>query len=250
MRVAAYQAPLAACASVDGMLALLRAQVARCEALGVELLCCPEGALGGLADYVDRPAEIALPADERALAERLAPLASETVAAVVGFTEIDDRGRLHNAAAVVHRGALLGVYRKLHPAINRSVYHAGSETPVFAVGAVTFGVVICRDSTFPEPARAMAARGATLLLVPTNNGLPPGRVGPEIDADARRDDVARAVENGVAVVRADVAGRTDALVAQGTSAIVDRRGAVLRSARLLEPELLVAEVDVASPGAA
>jgi 5-aminopentanamidase len=122
------------------------------------------------------------------------------------------------------------------------VYQAGSETPVFTVGAVTFGVVICRDSTFPAPARAMAARGASLLLVPTNNGLPPGRAGPEIVAAARRDDVARAVENGVAVVRADVAGRTDALVAHGCSAIVDREGTVLRSARLFEPELIVADV--------
>jgi 5-aminopentanamidase len=128
VRVAAYQAPLAACVSVDGMLELLRAQVARCEALGVALLCCPEGALGGLADYADRPLDVALPAHEGALAERLAPLASDSVAAVVGFTEVDDRGRLHNAAAVVHRGALLGVYRKLHPAINRSVYQAARCT--------------------------------------------------------------------------------------------------------------------------
>jgi predicted amidohydrolase len=242
VKVAAYQTPLAACRSVDGMIALIRAQIDRCESLGVEFLCCPESALGGLADYVGRPIDIAFDADGARLAETLAPLASETVTTIVGFTEVDRRGRLYNAAAVVHRGAIAGRYRKLHPAINRSVYTAGHETPVFTVGALTFGVVICRDSSFPEPARAMASRGAAALFVPTNNGLPPTKGGPEIVDMARRDDVARAVENSVAVIRADVAGRSEGLVAYGSSAIVGRDGAVLRSAPLLEPDLIVADV--------
>jgi predicted amidohydrolase len=43
--------------------------------------------------------------------------------------------------AVFERGAVVGVYRKLYPAINRSVYEAGREVPVFQVGELTFGIV-------------------------------------------------------------------------------------------------------------
>ena len=90
----------------------------------------------------------------------LAPLTSDTVTSIVGFTELADDDQLYNAAAVFHRGRVTGLYRKLHPAIRRSVYSAGSATPVFRVGELTFGIVICYDSTFSEPARAMAAQGA------------------------------------------------------------------------------------------
>jgi len=71
----------------------------------------------------------------------LEPIASETVTTILGFTEIDD-GRLFNSAAVVYKGSVTGVYRKLHPAINRSIYESGHDTPVFKANDLTFGIVI------------------------------------------------------------------------------------------------------------
>jgi len=112
MKVAAYQAPLLADGSTEA-LGLIRQQVVRCEAEGIEILCCPEGVLGGLADYVVRPDAIALHCGD--LNDVLAPLASDTVTTIVGFTETDRGGRLYNSAAVFHRGSVVGVYRKLHP---------------------------------------------------------------------------------------------------------------------------------------
>jgi len=89
----------------------------------------------------------------------------------------------------------------------------------------------------------MAAHGATALFVPTNNGLPPVRAYPELIAEARNADTAMAVENGVWVIRADVAGRTDELVSYGSSAIVDPDGVVVQSARPLSDDLIIAEID-------
>ncbi|HEX2205488.1 MAG TPA: carbon-nitrogen hydrolase family protein [Longimicrobium sp.] len=206
----------------------------------MELLCCPEAVLGGLADHAARPAEIAIDVEGGALEAVLAPLASDRVTAIVGFTEISG-GRLYNAAAVFHRGAVAGVYRKHHPAIRRSVYAAGDVASVFAVGGVTFGIVICNDSNFAEPARTLASRGATVLFVPTNNALPPEKAG--VVADARRADVALATENGVWVVRADVAGSAGGRVSYGSSEIVAPDGTVLRSAPRLAEDLLVADFD-------
>jgi predicted amidohydrolase len=239
VKVAAYQAPLLASGSMEAI-ALIREQVDRCEAAGVEILCCPEGVLGGLADDAPRPAAIAI--DVGRLDAVLAPLASDAVTTIVGFTEIDRLGRLYNSAAVFHRGSVAGVYRKHNPAINRSVYAAGDGIPVFRVGELTFGIIICRDSTFTEPAKTLASLGAAALFVPTNNGLPPGRVGPKIVAHARADSVARATENRVSVIRADVAGRTAERVSYGSSAIVDPDGRVLASAQLLTAGLIVADI--------
>jgi len=227
------------------ILGLIREQVARCESLGVEILCCPEGILGGLADNACSPAEIAIDVEGGKLQTLLTPLASDSVATILGFTEIDRGGRLFNSAAVFHKGSVVGLYRKLYPAINTSVYEAGDGVPVFTVGDLTFGILICNDSNYYEPARIMASRGAAALFVPTNNGLPPAKAGPELVAHARNCDIARAVENSVSVIRSDVAGRTEGLVSYGSSGIVDPDGMVLQSARPLGPDLVVADIETA-----
>lgn len=241
MRVAAYQVPLRAVGSME-VIGLIRQQVEWCESKGVEILCCPEGVLGGLADYSNRPTDIAINLESGQLQALLAPLASGRVATILGFTEIDVDGRLYNSAAVFHKGSVVGTYRKLYPAINKSIYEAGDKLPVFTVNELTFGIIICNDSNYYEPARIMASQGATALFVPTNNGLPPAKAGPELVAEARNVDIARAVENSVSVIRADVAGRTESLVSYGSSGIVDGDGVVLQSARQLASDLIVADI--------
>ena len=246
MKVAAYQSPLPAITSTD-VIGLIREQVANCELQGVEILCCPEGVLGGLADYVTRPADIAIDVEGGQLQALLAPLANDTVTTILGFTEIARNGLLYNSAAVFHQGAVIGIYRKLYPARNKSVYTAGDKMPVFKVGDLTFGIIICNDSNYYEPARIMAARGAAALFVPTNNGLPPAKAAPELVNEARNIDSARAIENSVTVIRADVVGQTESLISYGSSGIVDRNGIVLQSSRQLYPDLIVAEINPAPP---
>src|ERR1700686_3267273 len=109
--------------------------------------------------------------------------------------------------------------------------------PVFQIGRLTFGILICNDSNYPEPARIMASQGATALFVPTNNGLPLEKA--DVVGDARDADIARAKENNVWVIRADVAGRTADLVSYGSSGIVDPDGTVIQSAQRLNEDLLV-----------
>jgi predicted amidohydrolase len=243
VRVAAYQAPLlpAGCTkAVDHV----RRQIATCEAEGVDILCCPEAVLGGLADHAPSPTDCAFDVASGQLDDILAPLASDTVTTILGFTETSGTGALYNAAAVLQRGVVVGVYRKLHPAIRKSVYRAGDRMPVFRVGRLTFGIVICNDSNDPEIARIMASRGATALFVPTNNALPPERA--DVVAEARCADITCATENGMWVIRADVAGRADGLVSCGSSGIVRPDGTVLCTARPFTEDLLIAELDTAA----
>jgi predicted amidohydrolase len=240
VKVAAYQAPLVACGSTDVALGLVRNRVAWCETEGIEILCCPEGMLGGLADYSPDPTKFAINTQNGELEAVLAPLASNRVTTIIGFTEIDGNGHLFNAAAIFHRGRVLGLYRKVYPAINKSVYQAGTELPIFRVGDLTFGVLICNDSNYIEPARIMSAQGATALFVPTNNGLPPSKA--DIVGVANNVDTARAIDNSVSVIRADAAGKAGNLVCYGSSAITDPDGTAQQYARVLTEDIIVAEI--------
>jgi 5-aminopentanamidase len=241
MKVAAYQAPLLPPGSREAV-DLIRSRVDWCESHGVAILCCPEAILGGLADNAADPREFAIDAHGDQLVRSLAPLASDTVTTIVGFTEVTGTGRLHNTAAVIQRGSVIGLYRKLYPAINRSIYAAGDRMPVFQIDGLTFGIMICNEPNYPEPARMMAEKGATALFIPTNNGLPPEKA--DVAAHARKVDIALAIEHGVSVIRADVAGRADGMVSYGSSGIVDSRGRVLQSTQPLTEDLIVADLEV------
>ena len=59
---------------------------------------------------------------------------------------------------------------------------------------------------------------------------------------ARNADIARAIDNSVFVIRADVAGRSEELLSYGSSGIVDPDGMVLQSAQTLSEDLIIADI--------
>ena len=242
MKIATYQAPLLENGSME-ILSYLRTQIDVCEDKGVEILCCPEAVLGGLADYSDRPAELAFNIENGQLEEFLSPLTSKTVSAIIGFTESANT-ELYNTAIIFHRGKVFGRYRKAYPAIRNSIYKAGDELPTFTLGSLTFGIIICNDTNYIEPSRVMAAKGATVLFVPTNNCLPLNKA--DVVARARSAQIARAVENGLTVIAADVAGHQDGFVSYGSTNIIDPDGAVIVSSKPFVEDLLIADIE---PGA-
>ena len=242
MKVAAWQAPLLGSGAAD-VLALIRRRVDECEAEGVAILCCPEAVAGGLADYARGQFRTAVPTSDTL--SFLAPVAGARLTTIVGFTELSSDGSLYNSAAVISQGRLVGVYRKRHPAIRRSVYRAGKDSPVFQVDGACFGILICHDSTFPELAASLASLGARVIFVPTNNALPASMPSKEILAEARACDVALATDNRCWVVRADVAGTMGGLRSEGSSAIISPAGKTVSSARALSEDLLVAEIGLA-----
>ncbi|MEO6215049.1 MAG: carbon-nitrogen hydrolase family protein [Sphingomonas sp.] len=239
MKLAAWQAPLLPHGSMAAI-ALARERIAWCEAEGIRTLLCPEALLGGLADDAEHPTESAISVENGELETLLTPLASDTVTTIIGFTEITSGGKLHNSAAILHRGALLGVYRKRHPAIRRSVYSPGEEMPVFTVDGLTFGIMICNDTNYPELARTLVARGAQALFVPSNNALSPEKA--DVVNATHAVDIACARENRVPVIRADVAGRSADRVAFGTSIIVGAGGDMLALASPLAEDMLVTTI--------
>src|SRR5207244_8370142 len=97
----------------------------------------------------------------------LAASVGET-AVVVGFVDRTDGG-IHNAAAVLHRGAIRGIYHKVRLP-NYGVFDEvrtftpGDRYPLFDVAGIGVGVSICEDAWVGEgPVRTLAANGAEVV---------------------------------------------------------------------------------------
>lgn len=244
MKVAAYQAPYLPFGSMEAV-GLIGEQLAVCEAADVEILCCPEAILGGLAHESagQSPADVALSVEDGELAAVLDPILSTPVTLIVGFTEHDSSGYLFSSAAVITGGDLVAVYRKVYAGY-RTVIRSGTELPVFTRGATPFGVMICNDMWYLEPARILAARGAAIIFVPSNSGhLRSPETAEKLRPRSEHLPVARAVENTTTVVVADIAGSQGDRCALGGSRIVDPDGVMLAAASISAHELVVADVE-------
>jgi len=201
-----------------------RVRHARDEAAkqGADLVVFPELVLVGYPpeDLVLRPALVQAAAD--ALGTLVEESRSDGPALVVTLPWAES-GRLHNAVALVGDGRV--DLRFKHELPNYGVF---DEKRVFVAGSlpepVTFrghriGLPICEDIWFDKTTRALADRGAELLLVP--NGSPF-----EVEKFHQRLDLARsrAAETGLPLAYINQVGGQDELVFDGGSFVMNGDG--------------------------
>ena len=188
-------------AAVASMLRFAR----EAEEKGVDLLLFPECFLSGYildADYMARYSYDLASAEFAAIRKQLAPVQPVLV---FGMGEKKE-GKLFNSAVVLHRGEILGVYRKTHLIDPNELFLSpGTDYPVFTTKGLTYGINICYDGQFPEAAQAIAGQGAKLLLLPAQNML--RRQTAEYWKDKHSElGAARVKETGLWYVRSDVTG--------------------------------------------
>jgi predicted amidohydrolase len=146
-------------------------------------------------------------------------------------------------------GQLVTTYRKLHlfdatpdetaePYRESASVSAGNEIVTAEIEGLKLGLATCYDLRFPELFRALALRGAEMILLPAAFTLETGR-------DHWEPLIrARAIENGCYVVAADHFGSfPPRRTTFGHSMIVDPWGAVLAQAPD-EPTVVVTEIDL------
>lgn len=202
-----------------------------------ELLVLPELASSGY-NFESRDAAWAAaePADGP-LVELLTTIARERGTTYVsGFAERAGQ-ELMNSAVVVSPEGRVGLYRKAHLfSTERDLFAPGDlGFPVFEVGGVRLGVLICFDWRFPEAWRCLAIRGADVVAHPSNLVIP---------GHAQRAVPVHALINRYFVVTANRIGRERGLGFTGRSILADPRGEVLAEAPPDVPEVRVVEVDL------
>jgi len=166
MRVALCQIPVSSKPAVN--LERVRSALREAADARADLAVFPEATQARFGS--DLPA-VAEPLDGEFGSELAAAAAAARVAVVAGVFEPAPGGRVHNTAVAYDGGgALVASYRKLHlfDALGQreSDLVAPGRVPVIAdLAGVRAGLEICYDIRFPELSRALAAGGASLLVV-------------------------------------------------------------------------------------
>lgn len=234
-------------ADFDHNLARFDEGLSRAGANGATIVSFPECFLTG---YPDTEAEarrgaFALDSEE---AMRVLDVSSRHEAlAIVGFNEV--RGSdLYNTVMVAHRGHLLGTYSKC--SAYQKFHRQGRKFPVWEHEGLVFGVLICSDGGYIEPARILALKGARVIFAPHFNAIQPAGLLSHF-MKVRADHTARAIENGVYFVRGNnvildpsKSGLSrPGVVGYGDSYVIDPGGEILLRSRRHVEDILVAEID-------
>ena len=167
MRLALCQLPVSPDPAVN--LDRVREALADAAGRGADLAVFPEATQARFGSDLRAVAE---PLDA-AFGSGLAEAARSTgVALVAGVFEPAPDGRVYNTAVAYDgAGTLVAAYRKIHlfdslGERESTMVAPGSEPVVTDLAGIRTGIMTCYDVRFPELARALAARGAELIVVP------------------------------------------------------------------------------------
>ena len=154
--------------------------------------------------------------------------------------------RRFNAASVLAAGKVQATYCK-RELPNYQVFDerryfasgrdAGQGAVVFEVQGLRFGVLICEDAWFDEPAELAKAAGAQVLCVLNASPF-------HIDKHEEREErmAARARAIGLPLLYSHLVGGQDEVVFDGASFAVDADGTVQARAPMFEPATLLVEI--------
>jgi predicted amidohydrolase len=207
---------------------------------GARLVCFPECFLQGYLLDAPKARQAALDLSSSEFQSILARLPQTNVTVTLGLIEKSSSG-LFNTAVVVQNGVLKGLYRKTHLLRSESFFTPGTETRMFSVDDLKFGVNICYDTNFPEMATAIAKQGGALMVCLSNNMMPR-------ESAERYRNIHNAVrphrcrEQGIWLVSSDIFGERDGQVSWGPTAVIDPSGHVVAQLPLGQSGLLVFDI--------
>lgn len=219
--------------------ALIAEHVARARAAGCELVLFPE--LTDTGYEVGAIRSSAQPRNGLAFMTASKAAAHERVFVACGLSERED-DKIYNSLVVFNReGELVGKYRKTHlfnqaPANEGSCMTAGDSLVVIDINGYQCGLMICYDLRFPEMARALALRGADVILIASAWPFP--RV-----EHWQTLVKARAIENQVYLVAANRVGTDAGCTFCGSSCVVSPYGDVRGAGAPDRSQLVLANLD-------
>jgi predicted amidohydrolase len=171
----------------------------------------------------------------------LAALSRDTNTTIVwGMPEVAG-SRIFNSAVLVTPQGEFHAYHKAHLFIDeKDVFDPGdSPFPVFDLGSLKIGMLVCFDHFFPEAARSLALRGAQVICHPSNLVL----------EYAHLNTITRATENRVFWILANRTGSETlgdkTLAFNGRSQIIAPDGRLLGRAGPDSEDTIIAEIDPA-----
>jgi len=222
--------------------------VERAAAQGAQVICFAE-----LAFDPFYPQEQATP-DKLALAEAIPGPTTEPFSAlaaefgVVLILNVFERegDRTYDTSPVIDAdGRLLGSTRMVHitdyPCFHEQGYYAPGDhgVPVYETAFGRIGVAICYDRHYPEYMRALALRGAEVVVVPQA-----GAVGEWPEGLYEAEMQVAAFQNGFFTALCNRVGAEPRLTFAGESFVCDPAGRVVARAGQGTEEILLCDLDL------
>jgi 5-aminopentanamidase len=206
---------------------------------GARLVVLPELFLCGYSPQTlaDRPGDCDVtPADARLSVLADVARARRVVVLVGASVRVDGGPRTLSLLAFTAAGEVTVAYDKQHlSGVEQSLFTPGTHGASLHVDGWPVGLGICYDGCFPEHARAASDCGALAYACPSAY---------VVGSEHRRDlyYAARALDNGMYVVFADLVGRCGELEFSGGTAVYDPQGRVVARAEA-GAGLAVADLD-------
>ncbi len=114
---------------------------------------------------------------------------------------------------------------------------------MFELNGVTYGINICFDTNFADASAPLAAQGAQLMLVPSQNRMKRD-AGEDWKLLHNRMRAERVRETGMWLVSADVTGaRDDLRVAYGPTSVMNPEAEIVAQVPLMATGMVLAEIE-------
>ena len=134
---------------------------------GIDILCMPETYLQGSFTHAVDVLDYSIHLESREfelLCERFRSFKNTTL--LLGLNERAG-DQFFNTVVAIEQGRCIGKYRKAY--FDDDCYSLGRVFPVFEKRGVKYGIIICFDSWYREPAQITALAGATMIFCPSFN---------------------------------------------------------------------------------
>ena len=210
---------------------------------GVDIVAFPELAVTGYPpeDLLLKPQFVE---DNYASLERIAKKTSLLeMVIVVGFVDRGDD--IYNAAAVISKGKIAGIYHKNYlPNYGvfdeKRYFKTGTGSPLFLLWGIPVGINICEDIWYPDgPCMSQALAGAQIIININSSPYHAGKW-----RFRERMISTRASDNAVFIAYANMVGGQDELVFDGQSMVFNPRGELIARGKQFEEDLIMADIDL------
>lgn len=206
------------------------------KTVNARLVILPELANSGY-NFLNRQHALSLAseAEESSYVQMLKETAARQDQFIVSGFHEKDGDKLYNTSVLVSSKGLIGKYRKIHLFMNeKQIFEKGNlGLPVFDIGGIKMGMLICFDYLFPEIWRIMALKGVEVIAHPSNL----------VTYKAYKVVPAQAVINRYFIFTTNRIGTERGLSFSGRSFAVDPEGEVIAEASKDSEEIVFTEID-------
>lgn len=199
-------------------------QLELAEAKDVDILCMPESFLHGYFESQSDALKFSLDLESTEYAKLLDQFKGyKKTTLLLGINERKGNA-LYNTVLVIEKGKHIGQYRKAYTYSPYDYFSLGREFPVFEKNGVKYGIIICLDSIYREPAHILALKGAQILFCPMFNRIE-NNAKMLLFLNRKSHFITRAFDNECWFVSSDIVWEQDnKYVCAGYSTIIDKNG--------------------------